>query len=112
MALHDNLRHSTNHTVHRKVARALTKTLTVSLTDSLTNLLLYVALHCPALACHSHAHSHSHVGLCCRLSLSKPYVENTARIVTHAVTPALTFSVSAIVSNALTRRPQEDYYCQ
>lgn len=85
LALQDNLKHVMNSTCSRKLTRKLTASLTVSLTDSLVELMLN--------------------------SITDIYVDTAHRILVHTTLPALTHSVAAVVVKAMSRHPQEDYFC-
>lgn len=48
---------------------------------------------------------------CCSVSLCKPLIETSQRVLLYTLVPSLTFTISAATSHALTRSPHEDYYC-
>lgn len=84
-ALGSNLMHSLNTTCTRKLTRSMTELLTVKLTDSLGGALLG--------------------------SVSDPYVDVATRLLVHGLVPSLSVATATTVTKAMSRHPQEDYFC-
>jgi len=85
LALGVNLKHALNRTISRRMTRAITKTLTAELTDQLVPMILRKA--------------------------SDPYVKMATRMLVSALTPSLSHSLAIVTTHAMSRHPEEDYFC-